>query len=241
MSTMSLAVVVDLEDAYSRVQFKLQHGVSLMPTRWLTAVLRERKVSMRLGNWISTPQQLTLILPKAPPPPPLSRSPVLYNVCTKGLANLNSNGLSWVLTLADDRLIYKTATDSHTAVNAIQEQLKKCPLSAKSPKSIQAIPVVHSQQQSSRKSNVISLLQWRSHKTQSQIRGIQFDRMLTSKTQVESTKLRCKKGLSAPIAMLSKGVEQCHMFLLYQSVILSVIDYGLGLTTLSQSNHLKLD
>ena len=31
------------------------------------------------------------------------------------------------------------------------------------------------------------------------------------------------------------------MFLLYQSVILSVIDYGLGLTTLSQSNLLKLD
>ena len=41
--------------------------------------------------------------------------------------------------------------------------------------------------------------------------------------------------------MASKGTEQCHMFLLYQRVILSVIDYGLGLTTLSQSNLLKLD
>ena len=72
MSTMSLAVVVDLEDAYNRVQFKLQFGVSLILTRWLTAELRERTVSMRLGNWISTPQQLTLILPKpTPPPPPL--------------------------------------------------------------------------------------------------------------------------------------------------------------------------
>ena len=39
----------------------------------------------------------------------------------------------------------------------------------------------------------------------------------------------------------SKGIEQCHLFLLYQSVILSVFDYGLGLTTLSQSNLLKLD
>ena len=135
MSTMSLAVVVDLEDAYNRVQFKLQFGVSLILTRWLTAALRERTVSMRLGNWISTPQQLTLILPKPTPPPP-SRSPVLYNVCTKELANLNSNGLSRVLTLADDRLIYKTATDSHTAVNAIQEQLKRCHISAKSSKSI---------------------------------------------------------------------------------------------------------
>ena len=41
--------------------------------------------------------------------------------------------------------------------------------------------------------------------------------------------------------MASKGIEQRHLFLLHQSVILSVIDYGLGLTTLSQSNLLKLD
>ena len=41
--------------------------------------------------------------------------------------------------------------------------------------------------------------------------------------------------------MTSKGIEQRHLFLLYQSVILSVIDYGMGLTTLSQSKMLKLD
>ena len=41
--------------------------------------------------------------------------------------------------------------------------------------------------------------------------------------------------------MASKGIKQRHLFLLYQSVILSVIDYGLSLTTLSQSNLLKLD
>ena len=41
--------------------------------------------------------------------------------------------------------------------------------------------------------------------------------------------------------MASKSIKQRHLFLLYQSVILSVIDYGLSLTTLSQSNLLKLD
>ena len=40
--------------------------------------------------------------------------------------------------------------------------------------------------------------------------------------------------------MASKGIEQRHLFLQYQSVILIVIDYGLGLTTLSQPNPLKL-
>ena len=71
--------------------------------------------------------------------------------------------------------------------------------------------------------------------------GIHFDAMLTYKMQVESTKLRCKTGLSALKAMASKGIEQRHLFLLYQSVILSVTDCGLGLTTLSQSNLLKLN
>ena len=57
------------------------------------------------------------------------------------------------------------------------------------------------------------------------------------KTQVESTKFRCK----ALKAMATKCIERRLLFLLYQSVILSVIDYGLGLTTLSQSNPQKLD
>ena len=58
--------------------------------------------------------------------------------------------------------------------------------------------------------------------------------------QVESTKRRCKKVLSTLKAIAWKGIEQQHLLLLYQSVIFSV-DYGLGLTTLSQSNLLKLD
>ena len=41
--------------------------------------------------------------------------------------------------------------------------------------------------------------------------------------------------------MPAKGIEQRHLFLLYQSVVLSVIDYGLGLTTMAQTNLLKLD
>ena len=41
--------------------------------------------------------------------------------------------------------------------------------------------------------------------------------------------------------MASKDIKQSHMVLLYQSMILSVIDYGPGLTTLSQSNLLKID
>ena len=42
-------------------------------------------------------------------------------IYTKGLVDLNSNGL----TLADNGLIYRTAKDTHTAVTAIHKQLGK--------------------------------------------------------------------------------------------------------------------
>ena len=42
-------------------------------------------------------------------------------------------------------------------------------------------------------------------------------------------------------AVAAMGFDQCHLFLLYQNVVLSVIDYGLSLTTMAQINLLKLD
>ena len=71
--------------------------------------------------------------------------------------------------------------------------------------------------------------------------GIQSDRMLTYRKHVETTALKCKKGLSVLKAMVAKGIEQCHLFLLYQSVVLSVINYRLGLTTMTQTNLIQLD
>ena len=72
--------------------------------------------------------------------------------------------------------------------------------------------------------------------------GIQFDRMLTCRKHVETTALKRKKGLSVPKAMAAKGRKERHLFLLYQSVVFSVTDYGLGLTTMALlTNLLKLD
>ena len=244
----TLAVAVDLEDAYNRVQFKLlmellvQYGVSLMLTRWLAAALQERKVAMRLGNWISTPQQLTMGLPQGSP-----LSPVLYNVYTKGLADLNSNGLSRIITLADDGLIYKTESDVSTAIAAVQEQLDVsywCQEIASeiNPSKAQALWCTFNNKAVGQAMRTLSFNgEVIERRNNLRYLGIHFDRMLTYMTKVESTKLKCKKGLSALKTMASKGIEQRHMLLLYQSVILSVIDYGLGLTTLSQTNLLKLD
>ena len=62
---------------------------------------------------------------------------------------------------------------------------------------------------------------------------------------MDTTALKCKKGLSVLKAMAAKinamDTEQLHLFLLYRCVLLSVIDYGLGLTTMAPTNVLKLD
>ena len=48
-------------------------------------------------------------------------------------------------------------------------------------------------------------------------------------------------SLSVLKAMAAKGIKQRHLSLLYQSVALSVIDNGLGITIMAQTNPLKLD
>ena len=95
-------------------------------------------------------------------PQGFSLSPIIYNIYTKGLVDLNSNGLNWVFPLADDGLIYKTASDINTAVTAVQEQLEKvsnwCQETVQNQSNQGARPVVHPQQQSSRTDNASSLL-----------------------------------------------------------------------------------
>ena len=71
--------------------------------------------------------------------------------------------------------------------------------------------------------------------------GIPFDRVLTYREHVETTAPKRNKGLSVLKVMAAKGIEPRHLFLPYQSVVLSVIDYGLGPTTVARTNPLNLD
>ena len=72
--------------------------------------------------------------------------------------------------------------------------------------------------------------------------GVHFDRMLTYKTQAESAKLRGKKRVPMLYAMAAKGIKQCHLFLLYQSVIYSASLTMVWVSQLCYSPYLlKLD
>ena len=175
-------------------------------------------------------------------------SPVLFNVCTKGLADLNQNGPSKFLTLVDDGLIYKTSKDSQEATEAVQQQLDSVSQwchdtgSLNSPGKAQTLCCTLDNRTDDKPAPAVTLDGAVVERT-SHLRylGIHFDRMLTYRKHVETTAPKCKKGLSVLKAMAAKGIGQRHLFLLYQSVVLSVIDYGLGLTTMAQTYLLKLD
>ena len=118
MARKSLAAAVDLEDVHSSVHFKLlieldAHKMACSSTPGMTG----HQATWKLDLHAQTTDNRT--------PTRLSLSPVFYHVYTKGLANLNSKGLNRTLILADNGLIYKTASDTHTAVTVVQEQLEE--------------------------------------------------------------------------------------------------------------------
>ena len=219
----TVAVAFNLDDTYNRVQFKLlmnllmQYGISLTLTQWTAVVLLERTVAMQLGNWTSAPHQLTMGLPQGS-----LLLPVLFNVYTKGLADLNQNGPRKILTPVDNRLEYKTSKDSKPKqcnnnwivypsgvmtpdLSSIQTRHKHCGANRAAGKPMPAVTFDG------------AVVEQTSHL---RYLGIQSDRMLTYRKHVETTALKCKKGLSVLKAMVAKGIEQCHLFLLYQSVVL---------------------
>ena len=71
--------------------------------------------------------------------------------------------------------------------------------------------------------------------------GIIMDRTLSFKDHVSHVVKKARKGLSAVKMMAAFGMEQRLLFLLFQAVVLAVIDYGLGILTLSTTQIKRLD
>ena len=171
---------------------------------------------------------------------------VLYNIYTKGHTNLSSNSLTQVLTLADDGLICETTHDTHVAVTAGQEHLGESVSMCQGTGSV--ISPSQTQAQCSTLSNVATghkmpVVFFNGKLTEPvnilRCPEIQFDGMFTYKTQVESTKLFCRKGLSGLKVKFARGIEPCRVFVQRQSVILSVIAHDLSLTSFGQPSLLK--
>ena len=71
--------------------------------------------------------------------------------------------------------------------------------------------------------------------------GIIFDRSLSGKDHITRIVQRSRKGLTALKTMAGAKMPQKILVILYQALVVSVMEYGLGLLTLSKSQLQRLD
>ena len=71
--------------------------------------------------------------------------------------------------------------------------------------------------------------------------GIIFDRSLSGKDHVTRVISKARKGLNALKVMASLSMPQRVLFILFLTLILAVVNYGLGLLTLSKAQLDRLE
>ena len=71
--------------------------------------------------------------------------------------------------------------------------------------------------------------------------GIIFDRSLSGKDHISRVVQRSRKGLTALKTMAGAKMPQKVLAILYQALVVSVIEYGLGLLTLSNAQLKRID
>ena len=71
--------------------------------------------------------------------------------------------------------------------------------------------------------------------------GVTFDRCLAFRDHVDALVVKAGRGLNALRVMAATGVDQRMLYRLFQQLIISVIEYGLGLLTVSKSQLERLE
>ena len=71
--------------------------------------------------------------------------------------------------------------------------------------------------------------------------GITFDRTLSGKDHISMIISKARKGLTALKTISYVKLPQRTLLILYQALILSVVDYGFGMLTLSRTQRERLD
>ena len=96
-----------------------EHDIHPWIIRWIANVLICRKVALRCGSWTS---EIRTIVPGLPQGSPLS--PVLFNVYTLRIAQLQTSSNCRVLTYADDiLLLYNRGRNRTDIADSVQSGL----------------------------------------------------------------------------------------------------------------------
>ena len=245
----TLVVALDLEDAYNRVQYDIlmrtlvNIGITPALILWIGNAMLKRKVAMRIGTWASEACTITPGLPQGS-----ALSPVLFNVYTVGITSNQLEGPDRTLTFADDGLVSRTGKCRQRIANSAQEELNRigtwcddnngkmhpgkagalwCSLNNHAVKAIMPDVTISGQ--------VIN------RETSLRYLGLIFDRTLSGREHISRLVMKARKGLNVVKLMARDGMSQRILCLLFDMLVLSQVDYGFGLLTLSKTQLNRLD
>ena len=245
----TVVVALDLEDAYNRVDYKILlrtlKNMSIDPflIMWIGEALLQRKVALRVGAWTSDIRSITPGLPQGS-----ALSPVLFNVYTAGITANQFEAPGRTLSFADDVLVYRHGRDREQIVAEVQRELDRidvwcqemngkihpdkattlwCSLNNHAVRA--DMPEVHIDGKAIKREHTLRYL------------GIVFDRSLSGKDHISRIIQRSRKGLVALKTMASCNMPQRILVILFNTLVVSVIEYGLGLLTLSAAQHKRLE
>ena len=245
----TLVAALDLEDAYNRVQFSVvmrtlvNLEIDPLIIIWIGKALMKRKVALRLGRWSS---ETTVITPGLPQGSTIS--PVLFNVYTLGITSNQMEGPGRVLSFADDILVYRHGKDRRAIANSMQEELERignwcqennghihpdkacvlwCSLNNHAVNA--EMPTVTVGGKDIKREQTLRYL------------GVVFDRTLSGKDHITRIISKARKGLIAVKTMAYANMPQKTLVILYQALVLSVIEYGLAFVNLSETQLKRLE
>ena len=240
---------MDLEDAYNRVQFSVvmktlvNLQIDPLVVIWIGKALMKRKVAMRLGRWSSETTAITPGLPQGS-----ALSPVLFNVYTLGITSNQMEGPGRVLSFADDVLVYRHGKDRRAIANGVQEELERiggwcqennghihpdkafvlwCSLNNHAVSA--EMPTVSVGGKDIKREQTLRYL------------GVVFDRTLSGKDHITRVVSKARKGLTAVKTMAYANISQKTLVILFQALVLSVIEYGLAFVNLSDTQLRRLE
>ena len=165
-----------------------------------------------------------------------------------GITSNQLEGPGRVLSFADDVLVYRQGKDRQTTAAEVQLELDRigtwceqknakihpdkasvlwCSLNNRAVKD--AMPEVEISGKAIKREPTLRYL------------GVIFDRSLSGKDHITRVIAKARKGLNAVKVMSYAKMPQRVLVILYQTLVLSVVEYGLGLLTLSDSQMKRLD
>ena len=122
----TLVAALDLEDAYNRVTYTIlmttliNMKVNPVLIKWIGNTMLKRKVTLRVGSWISDVKEITPGLPQGS-----ALSPVLFNVYTVGITSNQLEGPGRTLSFADDVLAYRQGKNRQDIASGLQVELDR--------------------------------------------------------------------------------------------------------------------